>query len=381
MKTIAITHLITGLNTGGAEMTLLRLLTAMDQESFDVKVISMIPIGPIGEKIKALGIPVTSLGMRPGHPSLHGFYQLLCILKNNKPDILQTWLYHADLLGLLAAKLSGIETVIWNVRSANMDFGQYGWLSGIVFKICALLSSWPKAVIVNSQAGQAIHTQSGYHPKEWVFIPNGIDPHQFQPNTQLRDRLRQEWGVTENEFLIGMVGRFDPMKGHSIFLQAAAIVKTNHPNTRFICIGGGSATYTNEIKKFAHRLNLSKFLWSEPRMDMSAVYSACDLLVSASLFGEGFPNVVAEAMACGKACVVTDVGDSAALVAEYGISVPPNKPEALAQAIERLLEIPGDGLIQLGEKARQRITENFSTEKMVNAYSALYKRLADIVIP
>lgn len=376
MKPITVLHLITGLNTGGAEMALFRLLSAMDRDIFDVQVVCMIPIGPVGKKIQDMGIPVTSLDMNPGYPTVGGFLKLLGILNKFRPNIFQTWLYHADLLGLLAGKLLGIKNIIWNIRSTHMEFEQYGWISGLVFKICALFSSWPKAVVVNSQMGQLVHTKSGYHPKEWVCIPNGINTDQFRPDTEARISLRQEWNVADNEFLIGLIGRFDPMKAHPVFFKAAAIVQANHPNTRFVCVGEGPASYFTEMKKIASQLKLSNVLWPGLRTDMPAVYNALDLLVSSSLFGEGFPNVVAEAMSCGKPCVVSDVGDSNMLVADSGLCVRPGKPEDLAQAVEQMLEKSAAERAKLGEKARQRIAENFSLEKMAHAYSTLYRHFA-----
>jgi len=372
---IRVLHLITGLNTGGAEMTLFRLLSAMDRQVFEVQVVCMIPIGPVGEKIKALEIPVTSLEMPPGRPTLRGFRQLLILVKQFKPTILQTWLYHADLIGLLAAKLAGVGTIVWNIRSANMEFEQYGRLSGQVFKLCAFFSGLPKAGVINSRAGQTIHTQRGYHPKQWVFIPNGIDTIQFRADSEARRRLRDAWEVTEAEFLVGLVGRFDPMKDHPTFLKAAAIVRECHPKVCFVCVGDGPDTYLRELKELAGKLKLARLLWPGPQTEMPAVYNGLDLLVSSSS-GEGFPNVVAEAMACEKPCVVTNVGDSALLIAETGQPVAPGDPAALASAILRTIELSQVERAQLGKKARQRIEENFSLVKMVRAYSELYGNLS-----
>ena len=371
---IRILHLITGLNTGGAELALFRLLKNMDPQRFDTRVVCMIPVGPVGEQIRALGIPVISLGMMPGRPSLRGFFRLVRLLRQFRPTILQTWLYHADLMGLLAGTLAGIRTIIWNIRSAEMDFLQYRWLSGEVVKLCASLSKMPTAVIVNSRAGQTIHTRLGYHPKEWIFLPNGIDTELFHPDVLARNCMRKEWDVADNELLIGTVGRIDPQKDLSTFVKAAALVRMEHVKLRFVCVGAGPEDYQQRMKNLTTQLNLSELLWAGSHTDMPAVYNALDVLVSSSI-GEGFPNVVAEAMACEKPCVVTTVGDSAILIAETGIGVSPGNPEALAESILRMLEISETERTRLGKKARQRIAENFSLQKMVNEYSALYERL------
>lgn len=374
MKPITVVHLITGLNTGGAEMALYRLLAGMDREKFDSQVVCMIPVGQVGEQIRALGIPVTSLEMPPGRPALRGLRQLVRLLKNSRPDVLQTWLYHADLLGLLACGLTKVPVLVWNIRNAEIVFLQTRRLSDLVVKICALLSKWPQAVVINSHSGQVIHSRLGYHPKEWCLIPNGIDTAQFFPDSAARERIRQEWKVAPSELLIGVVGRIDPQKDHPTFLKAAALVQEKRSDVRFVCIGIGPADYQEKMTGLAHQLNLSNLVWAGLRTDMRAVYNALDVLVSASS-GEGFPNAVAEAMACEKPCVVTAVGDSAILVADSGISIPAGKPESLARAILQVLDLSEVERIHLGEKARQRIAENFSLEKMTRAYSDLYERL------
>ncbi len=374
MKPIRVIHLITGLNTGGAEIALLRLLSKMDRQKFDLHIISMIPVGSIGEKIRDLGLPVSSLEMQPGQPSLRGFLRLLQFLKQIRPDVLQTWLYHADLMGLLAAKVAGLQTIVWNIRSAEMDFLQYRWLSGQVVKLCALLSSWPTAVIVNSRAGQTIHTRLGYHPREWIFLPNGIDTQIFQPDPEARAKVRAEWQVEADEILIGIVGRIDPQKDHATFIRTAALASQALPKLRFVCVGSGPEDYQVRMKELSTQLNLTNLRWAGARTDMPAVYNALDVLVSSSI-GEGFPNVVAEAMACEKPCVVTTVGDSSILIAETGMCVPSGNPEALAEGLLRMLALPAVERTRLGQKARQRIADNFSLQKMVSEYTALYERL------
>jgi glycosyltransferase involved in cell wall biosynthesis len=372
---IRVLHLITGLNTGGAEIALLRLLTGLDKEKFESRVVSIIPIGTIGEKIQMLGIPVLSLDMSPGKPDINGLSKLVHLLRQFQPNILQTWLYHADLLGLLAAKLAHIPVVVWNIRSAEMDFTQYNRFSGLVMRTCAFLSNMPTAVVVNSRAGQQVHSKAGYHPKEWKFIPNGIDVTHFSPNKASGLDVRIAWNITPDHILVGQVGRLDPQKDHENFLKAAAIVQAMHPKVFFVCVGEGPENFWNEKKTLARNLGLTNLIWAGPRADMSAVYNAMDVLVSSSK-GEGFPNAVAEAMACGIPCVVTEVGDSSILIGETGISVAPGDSQALAENILRMLDLSDSDRINLGAKARRRIEENFSLDKMVGAYTDLYEQLS-----
>jgi glycosyltransferase involved in cell wall biosynthesis len=376
--TIKIIHLITGLNTGGAEMSLYRLLGRMNKSRFENRVISLIPVGEIGEKIHALGIPVTSLGLRPGQVSLAALWALARELRSEKPDILQTWMYHADLLGLLAAKMSGIEQVIWNIRSSDIDTTKYRSLTGWVIRVCAWLSGLPRAIIVNSQAGRVFHTQYGYHPRRWVFIPNGIDTDQFQPDEKARQSVRVEFDLKPQSVIIGMMARFDPMKGHPDFLRAAGILIRSGVEANFL-LAGQEVSADNEVMNtlilkegLTGRVHLLGRREDIPRLD-----AALDILTMSSVFGEGFPNVVAEAMSCGVPCAVTDVGDAGFLVAETGFVVPLGDPGSMADTWMTLIKLGSKAQHRLGELARQRVIEEFSITKTVDAYEVLYSELTD----
>jgi glycosyltransferase involved in cell wall biosynthesis len=377
---IKILHLITGLNTGGAEVSLYRLLGHMDHSRFENRVISLIPVGEIGEKIRALEIPVTSLGLRPGQFSLAALWSLVRELRSERPDILQTWMYHADLLGLLAAKLSGIQQVVWNIRSSNMDTSQYRKLTGLVIRLCSWLSGLPRAVIVNSHAGQEFHADFGYHPRRWVLIPNGMDLDRFRPDEDARRSVRAEFGLDLQTVLIGMLGRYDPMKGHPDFLHAAGLLTRSGVDAHFL-LAGQAVSPDNETLKalileegLAGRVHLLG-----RREDIHRLDAALDILAMSSVFGEGFPNVVAEAMACGVPCAVTDVGDAVFLVADTGRVVPPRDPAAMADAWMTLVRSGAEYRHRLGESARRRVVENFSIENTVTAYEAFYSELAALI--
>jgi glycosyltransferase involved in cell wall biosynthesis len=379
-------------------MSLCRLLSAMDRATFETQVVCMIPIGPVGQMIQNLGIPVVSLEMPRGRPTLAGFRRLLGILRGFKPDILQTWLYHADLLGLVAARIVGPKTVIWNIRSSctvvpepgsllaglrtviarvhstETAFPRERPLSTLVVRGCSLLSTLPTAVIVNSRTGQELHMRLGYRPKEWINIPNGTDTTQFRPDPQARQKVRREWRIAEDELLVGLVGRLHPEKDHPTFLKAAALSRSRYPRVRYVCVGGGPEAYDRQLRGLAAQLGLADLLWTGQRADMLDVYNALDVLVSSSV-SEGSPNVVAEAMACEKPCLVTRVGDSASLVGTADMVVQPGDPEALSTKLLHLLELPEEQRAQRGRDARQRIAENFTLEAMVKRYASLYLRI------
>lgn len=374
MSRIRILHLITSLDTGGAEITLARLVEGINHEKFESRVVSLIPIGATGQKIRARGTQVETLDMPPGKPSICGVAKLVQILRTYQPEILQTWLYHADLLGLLAGKLTGVPSLAWNIRSAEMDFKEYRPLSGLVVKFCALLSSIPDTIVINSQAGMHHHQILGYHPKTWQLIPNGIDTSFFKPDLTAKIRFRKKFQIADTDRLIGLVGRLDPMKDHQTFLSAAAKIEREFKHVHFICVGDGMPAYRQSLETFAKNIEVTKITWAGTQTDMPAVYNALDFLALSSK-GEGFPNAVAEAMACGTPCVATDVGDTAHIIGETGKIIPPGNAELLSKSVSELLKLTPKQRQELGNQARTRIQSEFSLDKMINAYETLYTKV------
>lgn len=376
----SILHLITGLSTGGAEAMLYKLLSRMDRARFKIVVVSMTDRGTFGARIEALGIPVVTLGLRRGLPNPIGFWRLVRLLRLEKPHVLQTWMYHADLLGLIAGRLTNLPRIAWNLRCSNMEMRHYSWLSALLIRLLAVLSGFPDAVLVNSEAGRKFHETLNYHPKRWEVIPNGFDLEIFRPSPEARLRFRAEIGIPEDAFLIGLIARDDPMKDHQTFLQAAGYLLKNHPNIHFILVGRGIDEGNQRLMSLIESLGILKqtHLLGE-RSDVANIVPALDIASSASSFGEGFPNVIGEAMACGVPCVVTDVGDSAIIVGDTGKVVPPKNPEALAVAWSDLIMIGSEHRRQLGLAARQRIEENYSLPAIVAKYESLYQELVSNV--
>jgi len=373
---IKILHLITGLNTGGAEISLYRLLSEMDRRQYENQVISLIPIGPIGEKLVSAGIRVRSLNMRPGRPSPGAFLQLTDWLRREPPDVLQTWMYHADLLGLLAAKAVRIQKVVWNLRSSDHDLSQYRRLTGIVLKLCTALSGWPQAVVTNSRSGQEVHTRLGYHPRRWIWIPNGIDVQTFRPDPGLRAEVCRELDLPAGTFQIGLVARFHPMKDHGTFLRSAGLLSVACPNVHYVLAGEGvdlSNRFLVDLVRNEPLAGRVHFLGR--RMDIPRLMAGMDILSSSSSSGEGFPNTIAEGMASAVPCVVTDVGDAAFLVGDTGIVVPPKNPPALAEGWRRIIDLSPEERQSLGNAARRRIEQEFSIAKSVQAYQSFYQSL------
>ena len=230
-----------------------------------------------------------------------------------------------------------------------------------------LLSRIPDLIIVNSQTGLEHYSKKGYPSQNMVVISNGIDTERFQPNPEGRHRVRAEWGVKEGYTLIGLVGRLVPKKDHPTFLKAAAQLAKARADVYFFCVGDGPQAYKKRLLNLSHQLGLSqRLVWVGSRADMPDVYNALDIAVSASSYGEGFSNSVGEAMACGVPCVVTDVGDSAAIVGDTGVVVPPRDPESFVRAWQEMLENIEAGGSRLGQLARQRIMEHFGVQQLVD---------------
>jgi glycosyltransferase involved in cell wall biosynthesis len=293
-------------------------------------------------------------------------------MRRLRPTVLQTWMYHSDLLGIIAAPLTGNPPVIWNLRCSNMDFSRYRRTTRWVMHILAHLSSLPKGVLANSEAGQHWHAQLGYRPREWVVLPNGIDVERFRPDPQARLRWRNRLGVGPNTVLVGMCARRDPMKDHETLVHAMSLVAGD-----VVCamVGQGVDPSDAALADLAakSKKNIQLLGYCE---DVPGFMAALDIAVLASSFGEGFPNVVAEAMACAVPCVVTDVGDAAAIVGCTGRVIAPNDASALAKSISALAADPAERL-RLGGLARDRVVMLYTLPLVGSRYHELWARFAE----
>ena len=384
---VLVTHIITDITTGGAEIMLVKLLSHIDRERFASRVISLTNGGPIGERLEGLGIPVQALGMnnplfvgmRPGFPDPGAVLRLAGWLRGNPPDLVQTWMYHADLVGGIAARLAGRAPVIWGIRNSNLDVLHSRRSTRWTMKVCAHLSKKIPARIVScSETARRIHVNLGYAADRMLVIPNGFDLDLFRPDPQGRASLRQELGLSPEARLVGLVARFDPQKDHQTFIQAAAEVSARYTGVEFLLCGDGITWANAKLAGWIEERGLRDcFHLLGRREDIPRLSAALDVVCSSSAYGEAFPNVLGEAMACGVPCVATDVGDSAYIIGNTGKVVPPNDPQALAGAVVELLELPANRRHELGEDARRRMQKNFDIRAVVNRYEQLYNSLLD----
>lgn len=362
--------LIRSFDTGGAQRQLITLLERLDRRLLEITVASMYGGGAMAAEVRALpGVRSVSLE-RGGSADLIGFWvRLRRLVASVDPHLLYGYLGPARLATLLVRRR---RKLVWGMRASNMEFERYGWTARLASWLERRFAAWPDLVLANSAAGRDHVVARGCPGRKVKVIENGIDVARFRADPAGRARLRAAWGIAPGAPLIGLVARLDPMKGHADFLAAAARLAGQRAYLRFVCIGEGPRAYREALSGQARRLGIEPALaWLPEQPDLSATYSALDILVSASAFGEGFSNVVAEAMACGVPCVVTDVGDSARIVGEAGVVVPPRDPQALAEGILAMLARPSRG-----DAARARIRENFSVERMVERTQAALLELA-----
>lgn len=376
-RPIRVLHLITGLGSGGAEMMLCKLVSNMDKSRFESIVISLGDMGVVGDTIKAAGIPVFTLNIRNYLDLFLGFKKLVSILNRERPAVLQTWLYHADLLGLFAGRLAKLPAIAWNLRCSGLDNNSISISTRAVRYMLAKFSRAPAFVLVNSEAGRRDHEKIGYHPRRWVMIPNGFDTEKYRPDSSVRKVIRAQLGVMETTSLVGLVARYHPMKGHEIFLKAAHKLSIVNDRVKFVLVGGEIDGKNAHLMALIQELGLSeKVCLMGHRKDIWNIMPAFDIASLTSLWGEGFPNVVGEAMACGVPCVVTDVGDCASIVGDAGIVVPPNDWLAMARSWETLLNMPDEERAEFGRLGRIRIESQFSLKKVTKQYERVYEQYA-----
>lgn len=360
--------LIRDLGYGGAQRqvaTLARRLAAGD--AFEPHVVSFYD-GPIGDELRAADVAVHCVE-KQHRWDLPGFFgRLVATLRKIRPALVHGYLAEGNLMATLTRPFCRSPLVVWGIRDSQTDAHQWGILGRLSFRLNVMLSSSPRGIIANSNAGRQWYRERGYpaDDEDFQVIPNGIDVQRFKPlreNTASWDTL----GVTADSLVIGIIGRLNPMKDHATFLEAAARVSAELPNAQFLIMGSGNESWTRKLRQQAAQLGLGeRVIWSTPRRDLEQVYPALDLLVSSSAYGEGFSNVIAEAMACGIPCVATQVGDSAGLIAGTGWTCPPGDADALAASILHPLKLPLSERLTMGRDARTRIQDHFTIDHMVS---------------
>ena len=380
MTGLRITHVITSTDVGGAETQLWRLLGHLRGSAVEAQVVSLLAPGEVGRRIAGLGVPVLSLGLgRGGTPGPAALWRLARLLRRFRPDLVQAWMYHANLAASVAAPAAGAGRSLWGIRATAVGGATLGRRTRLLVRAGAPLSHLAaRRIVYNSHAGRARHEAIGYRRPAGVVIANGFDTDAFAPDPAARAAVRAELGLDDAAVLVGHVARFDPVKDHAGFIAAAGRVAALHPEARFLLCGrgvdAGNAALAAAVAAagLAERVHLLG-----QRDDVARLVAAFDVACSSSLF-EGFPNAVAEPMAAGVPCVVTDAGDSGLLVGDTGTVVPPGDSDRLAAALAAMLAAGPAHRSALGAAARRRVVERFSMAVAADEWLRLWRGLAGV---
>ena len=372
----SVIHIITGLGQGGAEGVLYRLCHAVIREGADVCVVSLRGRGVYADQLEKVGVRVVDLNLGLSLGCFCRMASLVVRMRRDRPDIVQTWLYHADLVGGVLARIAGNASVVWNIRHTNLEVRRNKLSTLLVVRICALLSRWVPAKIIScSSVATAAHQKIGYRRSKFVEIHNGYDFALFSPSSDRRQLVRRQLGLVDSEFVIGMVARFDPQKDHETLLSALARMQRAGREFKCVLVGKGLDSDNGLLMSLIEGFGLKgRVLLLGSRDDVPDLMRAIDLHVLSS-FGEGFPNVLAEAMACGTPCISTNVGEAFAVVGDKGWLVSTSDPgemtAAISNAMDEWAQSPGIWLARK-KASRDHVVAHFSVEQMVGNYRSAW---------
>jgi glycosyltransferase involved in cell wall biosynthesis len=379
MTPLRILHVSVGLESGGAEMMLYKLVSRTDRSRFEPHVVSLTDEGPlIGGRLRKQLVPLTALGFRRGTPNPGLVVGLIRAMKRVRPDLVQTWMYHADLVGGLAGQFVRGIPIIWGLHNSHFDPRRAKSSLLRVIAVNRRLSRWlPTRIVCCSEAVRTIHANLGYDPAKLCTIPNGLDTNEFVPDPQANTALRSELGIAPQAPLIGYIARWDPQKDHATFLKAAKLLARERGDVHFLLCGAGMESGNTELSRLVSEANLDGRLHLLGlRSDVPYITAGLDVASCCSSYGESFALVLGEAMACGIPVVSTNLPGPASVIGEEGWIVPTGNAEAIASAWRDMLSLTSQERAELGRRARQRIVENFSIEKMVERYERLYIEVA-----
>ncbi len=378
-NSIKICHIILMLTThGGAEKMLMLLLLANPDSARNKMVVVLGEAGDWGDQLRSAGVIVHELGMQSFLEVPRIFFSLKKIISEFKPDIVQTWMYHSDFLGGLAAYFAGCKNIMWGIHRTSLS-----WKDSkntiLIMKLSSLISRWiPKKIIPVAEAGRKAHEASGYDPKKMQVIPNGFDFSKLVATPQQRADFRKACTFSDDDLVIGCLGRFHPVKGQDNFVKAAGVViKHNaNPNIKFLMVGKDCDEDNVELMGWISDHNLKdRVILLGERSDVATCLSGMDIFCMPSR-NEGFPLCLGEAMAMALPCVATDVGDTGVLAGGAATLVPPQDENALAQSLLDIINLPKEQRLAMGQRGKARVFAEYSIEKISERYDEVYRELA-----
>lgn len=375
---LKVVHVTTTLSTGGAQMALCKLLEQSSRSSAGIRhgVVSLRRGGALRDRICAAGIEVEELDLARGSVPVSQVFRLAHAIRRQRPNILQGWMYHGNLAATVGKYLLRRPIpLLWGIRYCPGLPEEDKRLTRTLIRVEGRLSRLPAAIVYCSRASARWHENLGYQTAKTVYIPNGFDTVAFRPDPEAKAWLAGEIGASRRTTIVGVVARFHPQKDYRSITAAAALLSNEVGEIRFVFVGP-KVDLTNDglmAMICASGVRERVTLLGE-RQDVGRIMAGLDLLCLGSAWGEAFPNVIGEAMACGVPCVATDVGDSALIVGNTGIVVPPRDPQALAKGLSRMIALGREERRQLGQAGRRRIEEHFSVAEVERQHEALYRR-------
>jgi glycosyltransferase involved in cell wall biosynthesis len=355
-------------------MMLYQLLSHLNLDRFQVSVVSLIEPGVLGAKFQAAGIPVYSIGMKRGLPTIPTLWRLVQTIRKLQPDLLQGWMYHGNLAAQIASFLLGNSIpVLWSIHASINPTILANPARKALIQAGSTFSRFPAQILFVSKTSQQCHQKMGYYAEKCLAIPNGFDTELFSPTPGAKAMVRQELGLAPETIVIASFARYHPVKDHPNFLHAAAKIHQDYPDVHFLLAGENIDRSNDTLQQLIQSLKLTERVHLlGARQDVPTLMAGVDIVTSASA-SEAFPMIVGEAMSCGVHCVVTDVGDSSWIVGDTGRVVPPQDAPALAAAWAKSIELGSEGRAALGDAARARIVEHFTLGRIVDRYESLYK--------
>lgn len=365
-----IVHIIVGLNVGGAELMLKRLvLHSAKKNLYEQYVISLTDLGVVGPQLQDEGIKVYSLGMASLSSLPLTFIKLRSLLKKVNPDVVQTWMYHADFIGGLTAKSAGIKNIVWGVRTTDVTQGGSN-LTVQLAKICGRLSyKVPTAIVCAAHISKNHHIALGYDKSKMLVIPNGYDMDSICATKLDGYKIREENNLTKDDIIVGSVGRFNPVKNQKLFVQVAAELISVKPSLKFVMVGRDNTVDNKVLTGWLKQYGITKnFRLLGQRDDIAKCFQAFDVFCLHSKT-EGFPNVLVEAMANNIPCIATDVGDAKLILQNYGVTSSNNNADELAYCILKMIDKISKNKVQ---ETYSYIRDNFSIENTYNEYAKVW---------
>jgi len=371
-----VAHVITGLGVGGAERMLTRMVAVFGQR-FDSHVVSLTTEGRLATDLRGHGATVHAVQMARGFGThIGGFARLTRLVKRLNPAVVQTWMYHADLIGGSAARLAGVKAVAWNIRNGELESAR-GTTRSVIRLSAGLSRLIPKVIVCSSESARQAHERVGYAADRLHVIPNGFDTARFKPDSSARASVCEELDIPQDAPLIGLIARLDPLKNHALFFEAARRLHALRPSVHFLLAGTGVDSQNPLIRRWLTEAGVARVTRVVgERDDIPRLTAALDVATCCSL-SESFPNTLGEAAACGVPCVTTDVGDAAAIVDGVGWVVPSGDAEALVGAWDAVLALSRQQRQRIGQASRARIVAQYEIGSVARRYADLYESLAN----